>query len=177
MPACTGPDWSDLDSLTLADRSVCMWRLWQLVPSTACVDDITRLLYCSMCSGRATTSSTPRCRGHCSNIVRACLSVHVDVNVAWNDYLRQSLASFCLSVCLNRVYIACYSTCPYNDIRNASSPPSFPAKLKTPFYCCIGLYSWWHMIYTHRRVLYWLLVNIIAPYYLFFTLHYITTHR
>ena len=79
-------------------------------PSVTCVDDVTRLQYCWMCRGQVTSSSTRRCRGHCSHVVRDCLSVHADVNTAWNDYLRTSVLpvsslSSCLSVCL--------PVCPY----------------------------------------------------------------
>ena len=94
--------------ITLTDvaglRACCVWRLRQLEFGVTCIDDVTRLLYCSMCGGRVMTSSTPRCRGHCSNVVRACLAVHA-INVAWNEYLCQSISPsscLCLPVSVSR---------------------------------------------------------------------------
>ena len=69
----------------------------------ACIHNITRLLYCWMCRGQVVTS-TPRCRGHCGNIVHACLAVHSDVNTAWNDYLRQSFLR--LPACLSEMNLS-----------------------------------------------------------------------
>ena len=86
-------------------RACCVWRLRQLEFGVTCIDDVTRLLYCSMCGGRVVTSSTPRCRGHCGNVVRACLAVHADINAAWNEYLCQSISPsscLCLPVSVSR---------------------------------------------------------------------------
>ena len=95
---------------------VCVCRLRQLEPSVTCVDDVTRLMYCGMCRGQVMTSATPRCRGHCSNVVRACLGVRSDVNAAWNDYLCQSSSpSSCL--CLSACRYSLCSRCLSNHIR------------------------------------------------------------
>ena len=82
---------------------LCCVVLRQLEPSAACVDDATRLLYCSLChhhaggsggAAAAVTADGRRCRAHCTHMVRACLAVHLrDVNTAWNDYLRQYFIS------------------------------------------------------------------------------------
>ena len=100
----------------------CVWRLRQLEPGVACVDDITRLLYCWMCRGQVTSSSTPRCRGHCGNIVRACLAVHSDVNSAWNNYLCQSFLrlNVCLSESVRRVSRLVLCCCGFAKLRSCN---------------------------------------------------------